>query len=116
MSIHAPCFIPPPPAIYAGELNSAAAKKYDLEAHFPASKTYRELVSCSNCTDYQVTRGEGKGVRRGGGGGRIRSNVCTVGGDGRGTRCSMTAVCLGCDHWGVRKGGGRGWWGGEGWE
>lgn len=40
--------------IVSGELNDAAAKKYDLEAHFPASQTYRELVSCSNCTDYQV--------------------------------------------------------------
>lgn len=40
--------------IVSGELNNAAAKKYDLEAWFPASKTYRELVSCSNCTDYQV--------------------------------------------------------------
>jgi hypothetical protein len=26
----------------------------DLEAWFPASQTYRELVSGSNCTDYQV--------------------------------------------------------------
>ena len=41
--------------IVSGELNNAAAKKYDLEAWFPASKTYRELVSCSNCTDYQVS-------------------------------------------------------------
>lgn len=40
--------------IVSGELNNAAAKKYDLEAWFPASKAYRELVSCSNCTDYQV--------------------------------------------------------------
>lgn len=39
--------------IVSGELNNAASKKYDLEAWFPASKTYRELVSCSNCTDYQ---------------------------------------------------------------
>lgn len=39
--------------IVSGELNNAAAKKYDLEAWFPASQTYRELVSCSNCTDYQ---------------------------------------------------------------
>ena len=43
--------------IVSGELNSAASKKYDLEAWFPASKTYRELVSCSNCTDYQVCAG-----------------------------------------------------------
>ncbi|XP_002514398.2 serine--tRNA ligase [Ricinus communis] len=40
-------------AIVSGALNDAAAKKYDLEAWFPASNTYRELVSCSNCTDYQ---------------------------------------------------------------
>ncbi|KAL6774475.1 TSS2 [Auxenochlorella protothecoides x Auxenochlorella symbiontica] len=42
--------------IVSGELNNAAAKKYDLEAWFPASQTYRELVSCSNCLDYQVWR------------------------------------------------------------
>lgn len=42
--------------IVSGELNNAAAKKYDLEAFFPASQTYRELVSCSNCTDYQSRR------------------------------------------------------------
>lgn len=38
--------------IASGELNLAAAKKYDIEGWFPGSKTYRELVSCSNCTDY----------------------------------------------------------------
>ncbi|XP_047336326.1 serine--tRNA ligase [Impatiens glandulifera] len=40
-------------SIVSGALNDAAAKKYDLEAWFPSSSTYRELVSCSNCTDYQ---------------------------------------------------------------
>ena len=39
--------------IVSGELNLAAAKKYDLEAWFPASGAFRELVSASNCTDYQ---------------------------------------------------------------
>ena len=39
--------------IVSGELNNAAAKKYDLEAWFPGGKAFRELVSCSNCTDYQ---------------------------------------------------------------
>ncbi|KAJ3688061.1 hypothetical protein LUZ61_017225 [Rhynchospora tenuis] len=43
-------------AIVSAALNDAAAKKYDLEAWFPASKTYRELVSCSNCTDYQARK------------------------------------------------------------
>ena len=42
--------------IVSGELNDAAAKKYDLEAWFPSSKTWRELVSCSNCTDFQSRR------------------------------------------------------------
>lgn len=39
-----------------GALNDAAAKKYDLEAWFPGSNAHRELVSCSNCTDYQSRR------------------------------------------------------------
>jgi seryl-tRNA synthetase len=42
--------------IASGELNDNAAKKYDLEAWFPASEMYRELVSCSNCTDYQARK------------------------------------------------------------
>lgn len=42
--------------IASGDLNDNAAKKYDLEAWFPASETYRELVSCSNCTDYQARK------------------------------------------------------------
>ncbi|GFE53929.1 seryl-tRNA synthetase [Babesia ovis] len=41
-------------SIVAGALNNAAAKKYDLEAYFPEMSAYRELVSCSNCTDYQA--------------------------------------------------------------
>ncbi|KAA8915957.1 hypothetical protein TRICI_001874 [Trichomonascus ciferrii] len=40
-------------SIVSGELNNAAAKKYDLEAWFPYQSEYKELVSCSNCTDYQ---------------------------------------------------------------
>lgn len=39
--------------IVSGELNDAAAKKFDLEAWFPGYEAYRELVSCSNCTDFQ---------------------------------------------------------------
>lgn len=39
--------------IVSGDLNNAAIRKYDLEGWFPGYNTYRELVSCSNCTDYQ---------------------------------------------------------------
>ena len=42
--------------IVSGALNNAAAKKYDLEAWFPGSHAFRELVSCSNCLDYQSRR------------------------------------------------------------
>lgn len=40
-------------AIVSGALNNAAAKKQDLEAWFPFQQEYKELVSCSNCLDYQ---------------------------------------------------------------
>jgi len=39
--------------IVSGALNNAAAKKYDVEAWFPTLGVFRELVSASNCTDYQ---------------------------------------------------------------
>ncbi|XP_011498659.1 PREDICTED: serine--tRNA ligase, cytoplasmic [Ceratosolen solmsi marchali] len=42
--------------IVSGALNNAASKKLDLEAWFPGSGTFRELVSCSNCLDYQSRR------------------------------------------------------------
>ena len=48
--------------LVSSELNDAAVKKYDLEGWFPGQNTYRELVSCSNCTDYQA---RGVGVRCG---------------------------------------------------
>lgn len=41
-------------AIVSGALNNAASKKLDLEAWFPFQGEYKELVSCSNCTDYQT--------------------------------------------------------------
>ncbi|PAV07698.1 serine--tRNA ligase [Methanosphaera cuniculi] len=43
-------------AIVSSALNDNAAIKYDLEAWFPGSETYRELVSCTNCTDYQARK------------------------------------------------------------
>ena len=41
-------------AIVSGALNNAASKTSDLEAWFPFQGEYKELVSCSNCTDYQA--------------------------------------------------------------
>ena len=40
--------------IAAGDLGAPAAKKYDIEYWSPVDQTYRELTSCSNCTDFQA--------------------------------------------------------------
>jgi len=42
--------------VCTGDMGGIAAKKYDIEVWMPAQKTYREAVSCSNCTDYQARR------------------------------------------------------------
>lgn len=42
--------------ICTGDIGSVAAKKYDIEAWLPGQGRYREVVSCSNCTDYQARR------------------------------------------------------------
>ena len=39
-----------------GDIGFAAAKTYDLEVWLPAQDTYREISSCSNCTDFQARR------------------------------------------------------------
>src|SRR5262249_40284873 len=40
--------------IASGDLGAPAAKKYDLEYWSKVDGTYRELTSCSNCTDFQA--------------------------------------------------------------
>ncbi len=40
--------------IAAGDLGSPAAKKYDIEYWSPVDQKYREITSCSNCTDFQA--------------------------------------------------------------
>jgi seryl-tRNA synthetase len=42
--------------ICTGDMGTVAARKYDLEAWLPGAKAYKEIVSCSNCTDYQANR------------------------------------------------------------
>jgi seryl-tRNA synthetase len=42
--------------VCTGDIGTVAAKKYDIEAWMPAQNGYREVVSCSNCTDYQSRR------------------------------------------------------------
>ena len=46
-----------------GDMGFSAAKTYDLEVWIPAQNTYREISSCSNCTDFQARRMQAR-VRR----------------------------------------------------
>lgn len=50
--------------IASGDLGAPAAKKYDLEVWMPAQGLYREMVSCSNTTDWQSYRLRIRLVRR----------------------------------------------------
>ena len=54
-------------SIVSSALNDNAAIKYDLEAWFPGSGTYRELVSCTNCKDYQARKTKTRFGRAGSG-------------------------------------------------
>ncbi len=50
--------------IASGDLGACAVKKYDLEVWMPAQGKYREMVSASNCTDWQAYRLNIRFVRR----------------------------------------------------
>lgn len=54
-------------AIVSSALNDNAAIKYDLEAWFPGSGAFRELVSCTNCKDYQARKTKTRMGRAGSG-------------------------------------------------
>jgi len=42
--------------VAVGDLGASAARKFDCEAWMPGQQRYREVTSCSNCTDYQARR------------------------------------------------------------
>ena len=43
-------------ALCAGDTGFGANKTYDLEVWLPGQQKYREISSCSNCTDFQARR------------------------------------------------------------
>jgi seryl-tRNA synthetase len=55
--------------IASGDLGAPASKKYDIEYWSPVDQTYRELTSCSNCTDFQARN---LNIRVRGGDGQVR--------------------------------------------
>ncbi|HET9869593.1 MAG TPA: serine--tRNA ligase, partial [bacterium] len=54
-------------ALATGDKSFASTKTYDLEVWLPSQGAYREISSCSNCTDFQARRGGIKFKREGGG-------------------------------------------------
>lgn len=43
-------------ALCTGDMGFGASKTYDLEVWIPSQEKYREISSCSNCTDFQARR------------------------------------------------------------
>ena len=39
-----------------GDMGTVEPRSTDLEAWLPGAGSYKEVVSCSNCTDYQANR------------------------------------------------------------
>ncbi len=50
-----------------GDLGFSAAKSYDVEVWLPSYNEFKEISSCSNCTDYQARRAQIRFRRAGGG-------------------------------------------------
>ena len=72
-----------------GDLGFAAAKCYDLEVWMPASAEFREISSCSNCTDFQARTGNIRFKPAGGGKPRL---VHTLNGSGIAVGRTMAAI------------------------
>ena len=75
--------------IASGDLGACAVKKYDLEAWMPAQGRYREMVSASNCTDWQAYRLQIRLIRRKG---MERGYVHTLNATGIASTRTITAI------------------------
>ncbi|MDR2572962.1 MAG: serine--tRNA ligase [Desulfovibrio sp.] len=53
-------------SLCTGDMGFSSAKTYDVEVWLPAQKIYREISSCSNCTDFQARRANIRFKPRGG--------------------------------------------------
>ncbi len=72
-----------------GDMGFSSAKTYDVEVWLPGQNTYREISSCSNCTDFQARRANIRFRPKGGGKPEF---VHTLNGSGLPTGRSLVAV------------------------
>jgi seryl-tRNA synthetase len=72
-----------------GDMGFSAAKTYDLEVWLPGQNAYREISSCSNCTDFQARRAELRYRPEGGGKPRL---LHTLNGSGLAVGRTLIAI------------------------
>jgi seryl-tRNA synthetase len=79
-------------SVCSGEMNDNASIKYDLEAWMPAQGKFREMVSCSNCTDYQPRKLGVKVMRKDG----KSETIHTLNSTAIATERAITAILENC--------------------
>ena len=78
-----------------GDMGFSAAKTYDLEVWLPSQNAYREISSCSNCTDFQARRAKIR-YREGGKG---KARYChTLNGSGLAVGRTWLAILENCQQ------------------
>jgi len=74
-------------ALCTGDMGFASAKTYDLEVWMPGENIYREISSCSTCTDFQARRMNFKVVKD-----KKREFGCTLNGSGLAVGRTVAAI------------------------
>jgi seryl-tRNA synthetase len=74
------------------DLGFSAAKTYDLEVWLPSYDDYKEISSCSNCTDFQARRANIKYRGTDEAGGKLTGFVHTLNGSGLAVGRTMAAI------------------------
>ena len=77
-----------------GDMGFSSAKTYDVEVWLPTQKTFREISSCSNCTDFQARRADIRFKPKGG----KAMFLHTLNGSGLPTGRAMAAILENCQQ------------------
>lgn len=77
-----------------GDIGFSSAKTYDVEVWLPTQKTFREISSCSNCTDFQARRADIRFKPKGG----KAMFLHTLNGSGLPTGRTMAAILENCQQ------------------
>ena len=77
-----------------GDMGFSSAKTYDVEVWLPTQKTFREISSCSNCTDFQARRADIRFKPKGG----KAMFLHTLNGSGLPTGRTMAAILENCQQ------------------